>query len=146
MKYFIKIRENKIREVRAMSISNLQEKMLFFTKQKSQISNNLSNVQMRQLVATRKAGESQMAYNEALQDMYYTLGYGTDEYCQMLLELQSQHEFEMAALTAWESDLEAQKEQYETQLNEVTQYETTWQKLLQNNIKVEFTYGGNGGK
>ena len=54
----------------------------------------------------------------------------------------------MASLTAWESELEAQKEGLETQLNEVTNYESSWQKLLQNNIKSEFTYGGSssGGK
>ena len=130
-----------------MSIANLHEKMLFFTKQKSLISNKLSNIQMQQLTATRKSAESQMAYNEHLQELYYSeeYGYGTDAYAGMLLELQSEHEFELAALTAWESDLEAQKEQYETQLNEVTAYETSWQKLLQNNIKVEFSYGGSGG-
>ena len=130
-----------------MSIANLHEKMLFFTKQKSLISNKLSNIQMQQLTATRKSAESQMAYNEQLQELYYNeeYGYGTDAYAEMLLELQSEHEFELAALTAWESDLEAQKEQYETQLNEVTAYETSWQKLLQNNIKVEFSYGGSGG-
>ena len=130
-----------------MSIANLHEKLLFFTKQKSLISNNLADIQMRQLSATRKATEAQQAYNEELQDLYYDpdFGYGTEEYSGLLLELQSDHEFELAALTAWESDLEAQKEQYETQLNEVTQYETSWQKLLQNNIKVEFSYGGSGG-
>ena len=130
-----------------MSIANLQEKMLFFTRQKSLIGNELSNVQMRQLSATRKACESQQAYNQTLQDLYYDpdYGYGTEEYAELLLELQGDHEFEMAALTAWESDLEAQKEQFETQLNEVTQYETSWQKLLGNNIKSEFTYGGSGG-
>lgn len=131
-----------------MSIANLQEKLMFFTKQKSLISNNLSNIQMRQLAATRRACESQQAYNEQLQDLYYDpdIGYGTPEYAQVLLELQNDHEFELAALTAWESDLEAQKEQFETQLNEVTAYENSWQKLLQNNIKVEFTYGAGGGK
>ena len=84
-----------------------------------------------------------------LQDLYYDpdVGYGTSEYAELLLELQNEHEFELASLTAWEADLEAQKEQLETQLNEVTNYEASWQKLLSQNIKTEFTYGGsNGGK
>ena len=130
-----------------MSIANLQEKLLFFTSQKSRLNMELSNIQMQQMSATRKAGTSQMAYNQALQELYYdpVIGYGTDEYTEVLIQLQSDHEFEMASLTAWESHLEAQKESTETQLNEITNYETSWQKLLANNIKVEFSYGGVGG-
>lgn len=130
-----------------MSVANLQEKLLFFTSQKSRINNQLSNIQMQQLSATRKSATSQMAYNEKLQELYYDpdIGYGTDEYTEVLVVLQNDHEFEMASLTAWESELEAQKECFETQLNEITNYENSWQKLLANNIKVEFTYGGVGG-
>ena len=64
----------------------------------------------------------------------------------MLLELQNDHEFEMASINSWESELELQKENLETQLNEVSSYENTWQKLLKTNIKNEFTYGGTGSK
>ena len=130
-----------------MSIANLQEKMLFFTRQKSRLNNQLSDIQMQQLSATRNSATSHKAYNEKLQNLYYdpVIGYGTEEYTEVLIELQSDHEFEMASLTAWESELEAQKESLETQLNEIQNYETSWQKLLANNIKVEFTYGGSGG-
>ena len=130
-----------------MSIANLQEKLLFFSRQKSRLGNQLSNIQMQQLSATRKSATSQMAYNQQLQELYYDpdIGYGTDEYADVLVQLQSDHEFEMASLTAWESQLEARKEATETQLNEITNYENSWQKLLANNIKVEFTYGGVGG-
>ena len=130
-----------------MSIANLHEKILFFTTQKSRLNTELSNIQMQQMAATRKASTSQMAYNQTLQELYYDpdIGYGTDEYTEVLVQLQSDHEFEMASLTAWESHLEARKEAAETQLNEITNYENSWQKLLANNIKVEFSYGGVGG-
>ena len=130
-----------------MSIANLQEKLLFFTSQKSRLNNQLSNIQMQQLSATRQASTSQMAYNAKLQDLYYNpeIGFGTEEYTEILMVMQNDHEFEMSSLTAWESELEAQKETLETQLNEIQNYENTWQKLLANNIKVEFSYGGVGG-
>ena len=130
-----------------MAIANLQEKMIFFTQQKSLLNTQLSNIQMQQMSATRKAGTSQMAYNQSLQELYYDpdVGYGTEEYTEILIELQNDHEFEMASLTAWESQLEARKEATETQLNEITNYENSWQKLLAQNIKSDFTYGGVGG-
>ena len=129
-----------------MSIANLQEKLLFFTTQKSRISLRLSDVQMQQLAATRDSATSQQAYNQTLRELYNdpVVGYGTEEYTEILLDLQNDHEFEMASLTAWETELESQKEQLETQLNEISAYETSWQKLLSQNIKVEFTYGGSG--
>lgn len=131
-----------------MAISNLHEKLLFFTMQKSKYSSKLSDIQMKQLSASQTAIQKQQEYNQKLSALYYDeeFGYGTDEYAEMLLELQNEHEFELASLNSWESQLDLEKETVETQLNEVTQYETSWQKLLQQNIKVEFSYGGGGGK
>ena len=62
------------------------------------------------------------------------------------MQLQSDHEFEMANINAWESELELQKENLETQLNEISGYESAWQKLLVSNIKNDFVFGGVGGK
>jgi hypothetical protein len=131
-----------------MAISNLHEKLLFFTMQKSKYSSKLSDIQMKQLGASQAAIQKQQEYNQKLSALYYDeeFGYGTDEYAEMLLELQNEHEFELASLNSWESQLDLEKETVETQLNEVTQYEASWQKLLQQNIKVEFSYGGGGGK
>ena len=61
------------------------------------------------------------------------------------MQLQNDHEFELASLNAWESQLDLQKENLETQLNEINGYESAWQKLLMQNIKVDFTFGGHGG-
>lgn len=124
-----------------MAISNLQEKLLFYTQQKSRISTKLSDIQMQQLAASRQVSEKQLEYNSQLSDIFYEYG-DTDLYGELLLELQSEHEFELSKINTWESELELQKEGLETQLNEISSYEQAWQKLLTNNIKVEFTYGG----
>ncbi len=131
-----------------MTISNLQESLLFYTQQKSRISSSLADVQMRQLSATRTSATKQQEYNAKLSALYYDeqYGYGTDEYSEILLQLQSDHEFEMANINAWESELELQKENLETQLNEISGYESAWQKLLVSNIKNDFVFGGVGGK
>jgi hypothetical protein len=131
-----------------MAISNFQEKLLFYTKQKSQISMQLSDVQMKQLSASKSVQTEQQEYNAQLSALYFdeNYGYGTDEYQEMLLELQNEHEFELASINTWESELDIQKENLETQLNEITTYETTWQKLLSTAIKNDFSYGGTGSK
>ena len=130
-----------------MAIANYQEKLLFYTQQKSQISMKLSDIQMKQLSASKSTATKQQEYNAKLRALYYDedYGYGTDEYSEMLLQLQNEHEFEMANLNSWESQLDIEKENLENQLNEIQSYETTWQKILQANIKNDFSYGGVGG-
>ena len=130
-----------------MAIANYQEKLLFYTQQKSQISMKLSDIQMKQLSASKSTATKQQEYNAKLSALYYDedYGYGTDEYSEMLLQLQNEHEFEMANLNSWESQLDIEKENLENQLTEIQSYETTWQKILQANIKNDFSYGGVGG-
>ena len=131
-----------------MAISNFQEKLLFYTQQKSRISMQLSDVQMRQLSASKTIQTKQQEFNAQLSALYYDeeFGYGTDEYSEMLLQLQNEHEFELASINSWESQLDIEKENLETQLNEIQSYESTWQKLLSTAIKNDFVYGGVGGK
>ncbi len=131
-----------------MSIANLQEKLLFFTRQKSRIGQQLSNLQITQLSAAKKSATQSQAYNAQLQNLYYDdqIGYlvNPDAYSVALEQLQNEHEFEMASIIAWESELDAQKENLETQLNEINGYESAWQKLLMANIKSDFAYGSLG--
>lgn len=129
-----------------MAISNFQEKLLFYTQQKSRISMSLSDVQMKQLSATKNQATKNMEYQEKLSALYYDpdYGFGTDEYSEMLVMLQNEHEFEMGNITAWESELELEKENLETQLSEIQGYESSWQKMLSTNIKNDFSYGGGG--
>ena len=42
--------------------------------------------------------------------------------------------------------IDMEKENLETQLNEIQTYENTWQKLLAAAIKADFVYGAIGGK
>lgn len=137
-----------------MAISNIHETLLMYTKQKSMINNQLSDVLMDMMTATRQTAEKQQEYNTRLQNAYYDedLGYFSDmesddgkaAYMDIVEQMENDHEFELATLNAWESELELKKNTLETRLNEITQFETSWTKLLQNNIKNDFSYGGAG--
>ena len=63
-----------------MAISNFQEKLLFYTQQKSRISMQLSDVQMKQLSASKSIQTKQQEFNAKLSALYYDeeFGYGTD--------------------------------------------------------------------
>ncbi len=129
-----------------MAISNIHETLLMYTKQKSAINEKLSDVMFNMVSASRKTADLQQQYNQKLQDAYYDpdYGYGTDEYMVIIEQYENDHEFELSTLEAWESELELEKNNLETQLNEITSFENSWTKLLQTNIKSDFSYGGAG--
>ena len=117
-----------------------------YTKQKSAINEQLSGVMFDLMAASRKNADIQQQYNQKLQNAYYDpdYGYGTDEYMIIVEQYENDHEFELANLESWESELELEKNNLETRLNEITSFENSWTKLLQQNIKNDFSYGGAG--
>ncbi len=124
-----------------MAISNLHETLLLYTKQKSMINDQLSGVMLNLMYATTQTADSQAKYNEQEQALYYEY-YGTDNYELMIEDLKKEHEWELATIESWEADLEVQKNTLETKLNTISSYESSWTKLLQTNIKNDFSYGG----
>ena len=59
-----------------MAISNIHETLLMYTKQKSKINAELSDVMFNMLQATKRNAEMQRDYNGKLQDAYYDPEYG----------------------------------------------------------------------
>ena len=135
-----------------MAISNSTERLFFYTLQESNLSLQVSNIQMQLLSATRTIADSNLAYSSQMQDLYYdpVVGYDPEDpelYETYSQDLRRQHEEEISRLTAWESNLEMQKTQVETQLNEITQYKNSCQNMLKKDIQTDFAYGGvSGGK
>ena len=128
-----------------MAISNIQETLLMYTKQKSMLNNKLSDVMFDLLNASKDSSEVQSKYNDKIQEYYYLyMQDGIDEtyYQEITEQLEKEREFELANLNSWETELELDKNNYETRLNEFKTFEDTCKKLMQTNIKNDFTYGG----
>ena len=126
-----------------MAISNFHETLLLYTKQKSLINQELSTNMMNLLNSSKRTAESQAKYNDKVDGIYYQYYENDQEAYEILTEqAEREHELELADLTSWEQELELEKNNLETRLNEITSYESTWTKLLQTNIKSDFTYGG----
>ena len=127
-----------------MAISNIHETLLMYTKQKALINDKLSTNMMNTLSASKQTAENQAKYNDQMDDIYYNYYYEDDPETYELLteQLEQEHELELANLNSWEQELELEKNNLETQLNEINTFESTWTKLLQTNIKSDFSYGG----
>ncbi len=126
-----------------MAISNIHETLLMYTKQKALINDKLSTNMMNTLSASKQTAESQAKYNDQMDNVYYNYYEDDPETYELLTEqLEQEHELELANLNSWEQELELEKNNLETQLNEISTFESTWTKLLQTNIKSDFSYGG----
>ena len=126
-----------------MAISNIHETLLLYTKQKSLINDKLSTNMMNLLSASKQTAENQAKYNDNMDNIYYNYYEDDPETYELLTEqLEQYHELELANLNSWEQELELEKNNFETQLNEINTFESTWTKLLQTNIKSDFSYGG----
>lgn len=126
-----------------MAISNIHETLLLYTKQKSLINEKLSTVMMDMLNSSKQVAENQAKYNDQMNQIYYGYYEKDPENYELLTEqLQQDHELELANLNSWEQELELEKNNLETKLNEINTFESSWTKLLQTNIKNDFSYGG----
>lgn len=126
-----------------MAISNIHETLLMYTKQKALINDKLSTNMMNTLSASKQTAENQAKYNDQMDNIYYNYYEDDPETYELLTEqLEQEHELELANINSWEQELELEKNNLETQLNEINTFESTWTKLLQTNIKSDFSYGG----
>lgn len=125
-----------------MAIANLHEMLLSYTKQQSAINAKLGEVFMDLACATRSYAAKQQQYNEQVQNYYYQYNETDPElYYDLVEALENEHELDLARLESWESNVEIEKNELETQLSEVTTFRDNFMKLLSNNIKKDFTYG-----
>lgn len=126
-----------------MAISNIHETLLLYTKQKSLINDKLSTTMMDLLNSAKQTAESQAKYNDQMNDIYYNYYESDPETYELLTEqCEQEHELTLANLNSWEQELELEKNNLETRLNEINTFESFWTKLLQTNIKGDFSYGG----
>ncbi len=130
-----------------MAISNLQEALLFYAKNKSMISNKINDLELNLLAGTRKVLDLQQKYNEKEQEYYYYYNRSgmedyQDEYSYLCEEMEKEYEYTLQNINSWNAEIEMQKDNYETRYNEVTAMENSFKALLKNNIKNDFTYGG----
>ena len=126
-----------------MAISNIHETLLLYTKQKSMINDKLSTVMRDMLNSSKQTAENQAKYNDQINDIYYSYYEDDPETYELLTErCEQEHELELANINSWEQELELEKNNLETQLNEINTYESSWTKLLQTNVKNDFSYGG----
>lgn len=147
--FYIYVSLNK--RIKKMSIANLQGIILFCEAEKADKTSRLCSImsditkatgQMTEL--TQQGLSAKMEVNaKAEESSAYA---DSTQYQSDLADAEGQFEVKMAEINAWEAELEQEKEQVQTQLQEVTAYEESFTAALKSNIKKDFSYGGSTGQ
>ena len=130
-----------------MAISNLHETLLMYAKHKSMLTNKINDIELNLLSATRDVLDLQAKYNAKEQEYYYYYNRDgmedfMDEYSALCEEMEKEYEYKLQNINSWNTQLETQKDNYETRYNEITAGENAFKSLLKTNIKNDYTYGG----
>ena len=126
-----------------MAIANFQELLLNYTKRLSALNQKLSENIMSTASAARNYATEQQKYNEKVEnyrELYEAIN--PDAFEELEQMLTHEHELSMKRMESWEATLEAQKDQIELEISQVTANKNNFEKLLGNNIKKDFSYGG----
>lgn len=126
-----------------MAIANFNEILMNYTKRLSTLNFNLSQNIMNTVAATRNYATEQQKFNEKMEDYreIYEL-VDPEGFADIEQQLNHEHDLSMKRMESWEATLEAEKDQIELEISQVTANKTNFEKLLGNNIKKDFSYGG----
>ena len=128
-----------------MSISNLQETLLMYTREKSRLNLRFNDIQFNISSAARKNMLLQQQYNSKMSEyynMYASESIYSDEYERLCQDLEIEYEFNIKNIDSWEEQLQLDKELIEVKLNQIAANENSFRSLLKSNIKNDFSYGG----
>jgi hypothetical protein len=124
-----------------MAYAGLLATVNLYTAEKADLTSQLSTI-MESI--SRATGESsQISSDEASEQSALAAKYGTDstEYEVANDELEHKYDAQLKAINAWESELQVQKQNLETQVQEVSSYLESFQSALKDNVKKDFKYG-----
>jgi len=129
-----------------MSIAALHGTLLLYTQEKANLTSTLmgimDNLNVANLNSTElmeQTGVKRAYYNQKAQE---NPDYAdSTEYEIQTDAVEADYQLQLAQINSWESQLQTEKGNCETELKVITAYEESWTTLLKNNIKKDFTYG-----
>lgn len=125
-----------------MSFTGIQATVDFYTAQEAYLTNEMTDIMMKITRAskdttklTEETGEQKDAVREA---------YDPDsaEYKDAMDQIQDDYDFKLAEITEWESELETQKDELETEIKATKSYEESFTSMLKQNVSNDFKYAG----
>lgn len=127
-----------------MAIAGIQGIIDLYTLQEAQLTHDVTDIMQNITKATKKASEYAVEVSAKKEEVKGEYDSGTAEYQAAMDDINDDYELKMSEISSWESELETQKQQKETELQATTSYKQSYQSALKSNVKTDFTYAQNG--
>lgn len=123
-----------------MSYSGIQTTVNFLTMQEASLTNELTDIMTAITMETRECAtlaEDVSSQKEAVKAEYDV----TDtEYKIYMDDIRDEYELKLADLTAWESELETQKNAKETEIQATSATKESYTSMLKENVQNDHKY------
>lgn len=137
-----------------MTYAGILATVQLYQLEKADLTSQISDILMDITKASKKTSEYMEEETQKRRDLKEEYGItsgsttsssDSTEYQAALDEIESEYEAKLADVNSWEKELEMQKQNLQTELQATTSYLESFQKVLQENVKKDSTYGGGGG-
>ena len=143
-----------------MATANLHETLLSYTLRKNYLTVEITNLQSRKTLAAYSQADRQAfkAQDEEELRQYFKALYDSDcdyqgkykdyteipDFEEAMDKIAARYNDELADLTAWETQLDAQITTDSAELEEINAYMESFKSMLSSNIQEDYNYGSNG--
>lgn len=126
-----------------MSFTGIQTQVDFYTQREAELTNKITDIMMSETMASKQT--SQIASDSIDKRTVVANQYQGDTtnpgYVNAMAEIQDEYQLQLAKITSWESELEVQQNNLETELKATTAYKESFQSALKQNVQTSFKFG-----
>jgi len=123
-----------------MAFSGIQGTIDFYIRQEAQLTNDVTDILTNITRATKTSAEYATKVSSEREEVKADNTAGSTTYENKMNDINNEYELQLSQINSWESELETQKQQKETELEACTSYKTSYQSMLKSNVKTDFTY------
>ena len=132
-----------------MAVAGIQQTLLSYTMEKAAVTNQLTTIMFRLTEASKDGLETMEQTNRSRQALAQAVANGSmssdsTEYNVASQKIEEDYQLQLAEINSWESELEQQKNNLETEIKEISSFEESWTAAIKQNIKKDFSYASSG--
>lgn len=126
-----------------MSYASIQSTVNLYTMREADLTNQMTDIMTNITQAMRETSGLADDKSTARQVIMGDDTMSDEDRKAAIAEIQDEYEYNLANISSWESELEVQKEQMETEIQATSAYKESFMSALKQNIQKDYKYGGN---
>lgn len=128
-----------------MAFTGIQATVNLYTMQEAELTNRLSDIMQDITAASSQSTDLLKSVGDQKNEIKNEYpDTDSDAYKNAMDEVNYKYELELSRINQWETQLETEKSQLETEIQATSQYKESFMSVLKNNVQKSFKYAQNG--